>query len=272
MINREFVTEVGSSKWALRTCIRQFTKRILGRDLTMTLPTGGRIILPKESKSATEVFVTRANIDWGSETLLAMLADTSSDFLDVGAHIGYYSAYMSPITRNVIAFEPDPRNLPKLHANARLYRNITIVEEAIATDVELQRFQIGSGTSTGHLDNKHSEGTIEIRTTTLDNFFAARPDLNITLIKTEIEGFDFDALVGGQELIKSKRPIILTEATYDERLVAFCKGIDYVIGGYTRTPSGECRYRIIESEARVKMLFLIPSEKSAKVAAVAASL
>ena len=41
------------------------------------------IILPRQSQSATEVYVTHANVDWGAEALFARFADRDRDFIDI---------------------------------------------------------------------------------------------------------------------------------------------------------------------------------------------
>src|ERR1039458_4812003 len=88
-INIAFIKEVGLLRWASRTAIRQFYKRIIKRDHRMRLPTGEWINLPISDRSASEAFVTNADVDWGREKLLASLLSRKGVFLDVGAHIGY---------------------------------------------------------------------------------------------------------------------------------------------------------------------------------------
>src|SRR5579875_3397799 len=130
MINRKFIRQVGFSKWIFRYSLLQFRKRVLRRDGCMKLPTGSKFIVPRHSPNASEVFVTNANMDWGSEALFARFSQPKRDFLDIGAHVGYYSAYLSPLVRCCYAFEPDPRNLAALRANAALAGNIKIIEQA----------------------------------------------------------------------------------------------------------------------------------------------
>ena len=55
------------------------------------LPTGLSMTLPKDSFSGRDVYVTNADVDWGSEALFSRYLDLQGDFIDVGANIGYYS-------------------------------------------------------------------------------------------------------------------------------------------------------------------------------------
>jgi hypothetical protein len=105
-MNLEYIREVGVVRWTWRTCLRQLSKRLLRVENTLVLPTGLLIHLPKHSKFGSEVFVTKANVDWGSERIFAENLDPSGVFLDVGANIGYYSLYVLPCVSSAYAFEP----------------------------------------------------------------------------------------------------------------------------------------------------------------------
>ena len=113
-INAVFIRDVGPLRWAWRTVRRQFYKRILCRDHRMRLPTGRWMRLPIVDHFASEAFITNADVDWGSEQLLFFLLGGKVAFLDVGAHIGYYSLHMLLRLDAVYAFEPDPRVLALL--------------------------------------------------------------------------------------------------------------------------------------------------------------
>lgn len=73
VINIPFIRQIGPLKWLHRYARRQFEKRILRRDSRLKLPTGLTINLPRWSRSATEVYVTNADMDWGAEALFANL-------------------------------------------------------------------------------------------------------------------------------------------------------------------------------------------------------
>jgi len=86
-------------------------------------------------------------MDWGAEELFARFASQNSDFIDVGAHIGYYSMYLHPLVRNVYAFEPDPRNLTDLAANAASASNIEVVESAASSHTGTGQLYVGGDSS-----------------------------------------------------------------------------------------------------------------------------
>jgi FkbM family methyltransferase len=64
----------------------------------------------------------------------------------------------------------------------------------------------------------------KVRIVTLDSFGLAP-----TLIKTDVEGADYDVLMGGERTIRQYRPVIMLEYTpvYSEPIVEFLRSIDY---------------------------------------------
>ena len=199
-IDTKYIRQVGVYRWLTRYSMRQFTKRVLKRDNRMRLPTGSSILLPKWSTSATSVYVTKAHIDWGAEELFAQFASKDGDFIDIGAHIGYYSMYMHPLVRKVYAFEPDPRNLPDLHANAASVGNIEVVNKAASSHSGTASFYVGGDSTLSTLETSEGatvEGkTVEVQTTSIDDFVAGRPGIKPTLFKIDAEGHDFEVLAG----------------------------------------------------------------------------
>ena len=86
MINWGFIRYVGPLRWTLRYSLLQFHKRILRTDSKLRLPTGLRIILPRQSATSTEIYVTNAHMDWGSEALFAQFADPQREHERAGKY------------------------------------------------------------------------------------------------------------------------------------------------------------------------------------------
>jgi FkbM family methyltransferase len=268
MINTTFIRQVGVRQWATRNFKRQFTKRVLKRDNRMRLPTGSMIVLPRQSHSAGEVYVTNANIDWGSEALFAKYADRGRDFIDVGAHIGYYSVYLSPLVRQAFAFEPEPRNIPGLQVNADLARNIEVLQMAVSSRSGRAHLHVGGSSSTSSLEGEES-ATIDVAITTIDEFLATRPGTDVALIKTDVEGHDLEALRGMRETVARCQPLILTESEVSTGLSKLCDDWHYSIFAFTCDRSTlKTSFRELPSleESRaywLKMLFLVPPRLAA---------
>jgi FkbM family methyltransferase len=275
MVNLGFVKQVGVLKWVSRSAILFTRKRLLKSDTRLRLPSGATIILPRRSASASEVYVTNADIDWGSEALFARRASARRDFLDIGAHIGYYSVYLSPLVRHAYAFEPDPRNLENLRANARLAGNVEVVDMAVSSRDGSARLHVGQGSAVSSLEGDHESGEeIEVKTVTIDSFAASLPGIDVGLIKTDVEGHDLEALRGMCKVVARCQPLILTECPYTPELDALCRDWDYHTYAFTRDRRTlQTRFQKMSNgdlrDQWYKMLFLVPSHSGAEFARLA---
>jgi FkbM family methyltransferase len=277
-MNTAFIKEVGPLRWAYRTLLRQFFKRILRRDHQMRLPTGELITLPISDHSATETFITNANIDWGTEELLASLLQHKGVFLDVGAHIGYYSLYMLPRVTAVYAFEPDPRVRVFLEKNLSGKPNAEVLPIAVSSAPGKARFTLEGNTDVSHLSkgDEESANQIEVDVTTLDAF-AASHNLVVEAIKIDAEGFDTEILQGGLTLLTQQRPLVVTEASPDDTLFALTAQVKYRVFAFIRHPHTRKRSfaELLPNAAvpgQTKMLFLVSQERTAEFANKAAGI
>lgn len=271
-MNSNFLREVGLRNWLWRQFLRQFHKRVLGRPHVLRLPTGNGIRLPACSAFASEVFITHANVDWGSEALFFRMLAGRGAFLDVGANIGYYSLYMEPAVDHVFAFEPDSRARSHLMANVADSPKISVISCAVGRETGTADFVQSPCSEISHLAGEGEHG-VEMPMVSLDDFVAERR-VRVAGIKTDIEGRDLDALLGAQMVLQRERPVVLTELQPSPELADLARGVDYAIFAYAREPVGRTvRFvRVDALEARglvFKMLFLVPSERSEEIRALA---
>jgi FkbM family methyltransferase len=275
--NLAFIRDVGPLRWACRWGWRQFTKRVLRRDMAIRLPTGLRLMLPCSSGSASEVFVTGCDVDWGSEPLLARFAEPGRDVLDIGAHIGYYALYLAPLARRVYAFEPDARNLPALVVNARHAGNVEVLAKAVADRPGSGQLDVGGTSEISSLCMEGGgKGAVAVEVTSIDAFVAAIPGCDPAVIKIDVEGQDLAVLRGGTQTLARHRPVVLTEFTVGPgrgndvaELARLTRDIGYQVFGFVRpsgAPKSAIRFRSIDllAPARhgsAKMLFLVPQER-----------
>ena len=273
-MNWHYIADTGPVRFFLRTAVRQFVKRVLGRGLNIHLPTGLTIYLPPDSAFGSEAFVTGADVDWGSEALFTRHLDNDGDVIDAGANIGYYSAYVAPCVHHVWAFEPDPRVLTALRKNASRGANITVVDKALFSKSGTMHLDVGARPEVNSLvaANPTGTATIEVAVETIDNFTSSHPDIRITGIKIDVEGRDMDVLAGASETIVRDQPLVLTEFNIDERgvndeaeLIRFAAGIGYGMFGFIRSPGIRVpRYHMRRlgdvgfALGECKMIFLVP--------------
>ena len=165
---------------------------------------------------------------------------------DVGANAGFYTLLSSVLTGNsgkVFAFEPVPQNIfyIKKHLELNKISNTVVVEKAVSNKISKLRFDLSSNPSMGHFS---ANGEIEVETISLDEFIKQGNPLP-DLIKMDIEGAEFDALNGAEEILKTKKPIIFL-ATHSDGVKKNClellKEMNYkieIIGNMTLEKADE---------------------------------
>jgi FkbM family methyltransferase len=261
MVPWAFIKQVGPVKWFFRYGALQFRKRVLKRPSTLLLPTGSTVYLPLNSGFATEVYVTNADVDWGAEQLLARFADPNRDFLDIGAHFGYFSVYLAPLLRRAYAFEPSTRILPDLHNNAGRTPKVEVVESAVSHYDGEAEFHFGRGTPLGSLEDVGGDVT-KVKVTTIDTFVKQHGDVAPCLVKTDIEGHDIAALKGMNATVLQHQPIILSEICVTQELADLCDSWNYSIFANVRDRKTlRTTYRQLSMNDRdywYKMLILVP--------------
>lgn len=131
--------------------------------------------------------------------------------LDIGAHVGYYSALSAKLVGNtgtVFAFEPRPLNLSflKRHRDLNGWNQITVHPLCVGATGGEARFESRTGSGTGHLAN---DGNLAVTVITLDDWHREgrlpKPDF----IKVDVEGAERDVLTGAEALFASARPKLL---------------------------------------------------------------
>jgi FkbM family methyltransferase len=137
--------------------------------------------------------------------------------LDVGAHIGYFSLVAAKYAHHVIAFEPSPTTFKMLERNLSL-------NPTLASKIRAEECGLSDHAGTLTLYNSKSQPdlaslepidvadgyTQEIKLATLDERVSDNGGL-IALIKIDVEGAEYGVLLGGMDLIKKHRPVIMLE-------------------------------------------------------------
>jgi FkbM family methyltransferase len=137
---------------------------------------------------------------------------------DVGAHLGYYSLLLAkcvgPVGR-VVSFEAAPSNFLTLQKNVVInnLENVELINLAVFSKSGTTSMSVSSAdTSSGDwsISRQTNGDSIQVQTTSLDQFCQARsvfPDF----IKIDVEGTEYDVLIGGRETIGKSRPTMLIE-------------------------------------------------------------
>jgi FkbM family methyltransferase len=275
-----FIKQVGVIKWAIRYFVRQFMKRILKIGVSLKLPTGLTYFAPIWDPSGSEVYVTNADIDWGSEKLLSSVLGKSGTFIDVGAHTGYYSLYMLPLVSWVYAFEPDAKSYNVLNGYSQDFSNFLTFRNAVSNKSGTIEIEVAGGgytylkgTSERKFDQKNTSYE-EIEVIKLDDLIDDYKS-PITGIKIDVDGSCLDVLEGAIETIRKFKPVVLSELGEVKRLFEICQDIDYIVYAFTRdekNPQEASFLQMNESlltsltksfsqHSKIKMIFLVPKDK-----------
>jgi len=131
------------------------------------------------------------------------------DVIDGGAFIGDTAITFSKNYSfgKIYSFEPDGSNYTKLKENIAKYdmKNVIPISKGIASKEGKVSFKVQ-----GVASSISPGGSKEIEVTTIDKFVENNgPDIDIGLIKFDIEGAEFDGITGSLETIKKFRPVLL---------------------------------------------------------------
>ena len=132
--------------------------------------------------------------------------------LDVGAHTGIYSLFACALNPSVetLSFEPLPLGYEAIHANLQLNQfteRCRVFHSAVSDHNGRARFHIAEDTTMSSLTD--SEGELEVSVITLDSVVPL--DGNTDLVKIDVEGHEYKALMGMREVMSDSKPTVLFE-------------------------------------------------------------
>lgn len=154
----------------------------------------------------------------GETANLVELLAPGMTFLDIGAHVGYFSIIAGRIVGPlglVLAFEPEPRNFELLRANAwqNGLTNVACFPWAVSDTTGFTELHV-SERNTG--DNRIFAGGEDRPTTTvhsvaLDSLTVLRPPLDV--VKIDVQGAE-EAVIRGMERLLAGSPRIVLSVEF----------------------------------------------------------
>lgn len=152
---------------------------------------------------------------------------------DLGANVGYYSLIASKAvgaTGRVVCFEPSIRNTGFIRRHLQLNEisNCDVIEAAVSQSDGIAFFDRGPNFFQGHLTSE-SENTACVKTANLDSLVSSRQVPSPTVIKCDIEGAEYEALIGARDTLERFAPIIFL-ATHGEDVNKRCCDFLYKLG------------------------------------------
>ncbi len=134
--------------------------------------------------------------------------------------IRYSPASLLELRVTFIRLSLSPRNLQELKRHMQLnhIKNCTVIDAAVSSADGQATFDISDDRCTGHLA---ANGSLRVRTLTLDGLVSRGEIRAPNLMKIDIEGAELDCLHGASQLIQEYRPVIFL-ATQGQEMHSAC--------------------------------------------------
>lgn len=150
---------------------------------------------------------------WSKEETLVLKKHlkTGNTFVDVGAHIGYFTVLAADLvgpSGHVYAFEPNPRSFNLLQKNIRVnkFKNVTLFNKAVTNKVgELNLYANRLNTGDTRISKPDFESkAIKVKTTTLDIELKGK---TADFIKIDVQGAEPLVIEGAETTLRSNKNI-----------------------------------------------------------------
>lgn len=142
-------------------------------------------------------------------------------FVDIGANIGLMSIVASKVVGSegkIYSFEPHPNTVKILRFNVNLnsIKNIEIIEKGVGSksgEAKIyDRWDVNRG-GASLLSSSSKQESYDIHIVSLDEVFE---NIDVNMIKIDIEGFELEALKGAVKILSAENPpILIVECTQE---------------------------------------------------------
>ncbi len=185
----------------------------------------------KDALLASGWYVKRARniptgINWALDLKRLLKTTPGGNMLDVGANVGQTTLFMRrEFPRAVIhAFEPVPDTFAILRQKTQHIHGVNRHEMAVGANEGSTEFSylpkadVRNSLSTNRFEADPSARRARIAITTIDAFCSRENIEQVTLIKTDTEGFDADVLRGAKSMFsRNAISAVVSEATFDPK-------------------------------------------------------
>jgi len=209
---------------------RPVYRRLRTRWLRLRHPRGGfvtgngvRVFVDFQSPTYEWYDADAPNLSFDQGVIRGAIAVSGGNvFVDVGAHFGFYAAYVADLAREagtamrIVAFEPDRRHCECLRSTLAPYDDldISIVPVAITDAIGTVAMYRSSDASCLH-SYHDATATLAYRVdgVTLDSALETYIGTNdrVAVIKIDVDGAEPSVFRGAERILREHRPIVFTE-------------------------------------------------------------
>lgn len=170
--------------------------------------------------------------------------------IDIGANIGNHSLFFSNYFSKCISFEPNPRTFSVLEINARLANNVYPknigLSDKKCTARLYTNFKNVGASSLSHKWNKEVDNYYDIHLDKLDDILNKNEKVGV--MKLDVEGHEWCAIKGAEQVIKDNKPIIIFEHNAIDDDIINDKDVIHLLSSYGYNNF----YEIIDGWAHLK--------------------
>ena len=179
------------------------------------------VINPSKNGCVDECIAVKGRWEPELSHKLAQYIKSGDTFVDIGSNIGYHALFSASLLKNtgkVIAFEPIKSLAHQIEESveANQFDNVEVYQVGLGDKIENLNLYVRDenmgGSSLSEYENLNivrasSVQTVNIKT--LDTLFP--PETRVDVIKIDVEGYEFEALKGAENLLREQKPVIFME-------------------------------------------------------------
>lgn len=187
---------------------RQILKRILKKGFHFAFINSLKVFLSTKDTSLAVCYYTGLS-EFEEQAFLLHFLKEDDTFIDIGANSGVYSLLASGVKKTkTIAIEPVPDSYKLLKKNVEycnLENKIIPVNIGVADKPGNLKFTNTLGTCNHVLTNQEYYNTeyLIVPVTPLDELIKSMSLTNISLVKIDVEGFEYNILQGADTILKT---------------------------------------------------------------------
>jgi len=185
-------------------------------------------------------------------------------FVDLGANEGYFTVIAAELcgaTGRVLAIEPQQRLLPVIAENLRLNESpsVTVLNAAVGAEAGTAVMHLTASTNTGgsgfERRSRFALPTQAVTIQTLEQVLDQQGITHVDLMKVDIEGFEYEALLGSPKVFEQQRVKALALELHPTLLASRGKHVQDITAlltrcGYTQVQTFGNTVWIAEASAR----------------------